>query len=102
MDDSNQKKQKDNDVFDYLAGLALANPERAVEINDILKRYKDLVEGKEANWKSTSVMRQNLRMTVKVSVPSNMDIKELLDEIKKAEARMNVDTLIVFKIEFGD
>ena len=102
MDESNKDGTGGQNVFDFLAGLALSDPEHADQYNAILKRHKNLEEGKAVSWKSTSIMRQNLRMTVKASVPSDMGIKELLEEIKKAEARMNVDTSIVFTIEFGD
>ncbi len=95
----NMSDSKDIDlVEEELAKFVEQNPTAAQQITQYMERLKSLHNGGSVNWKSTQIPKQTIRVTLKVDVPSHLEIKDLIEEMKKAESRLNQGTEFAFKI----
>lgn len=67
---------------------------------EYLKRLVGFHDG--GQWDSLSTVRkQNLLISTKISVPEYMNVGEILKELKSAQELLNKNTLITFEFKFG-
>jgi hypothetical protein len=72
------------------------------KIKVYVEKMEALKNGTGVSWTSTQYPKQALRLILRADVPSRLSVKELFEEMKKAELRLNQDSEIKYKIEFGD
>ena len=63
------------------------------------ERKEALEKGEQVAFQSTVCQKQTLRIMVKVRMPETASIKNLLAELKSAEARLNTNTEFEFKFD---
>jgi len=63
------------------------------------ERKEALKKGESMEFQSTVCQMQTLRIMVKVRMPETASIKDLLDELKRAEAKLNTNTEFEFKFD---
>ncbi len=71
--------------------------------DEIFEERKEAIEGGKAiTISSTVYQKETLKVTVKIRMPENASIKDLIEELKRAQDRLNQGTEFRFTIALED
>lgn len=99
---SNTEIKTVEDLQQYIQKCGENSPDLNDTCNLLLERINainKMTKGEESSVESTNTYQHYITLSVAVGVPSNMDIGQLLEEIKKIEALMNENSNLSFKIK---
>jgi hypothetical protein len=71
------------------------------ELKGLAEKLESLKRGEKVGWKNSFYPKQTIRVQLKIEVPESLSISDLLEELKVAEQKLNEETDLIFKIEFG-
>lgn len=86
MDSDLVLKDKLEELLEVAAKSESKDKEKVIEA---VNRLLALRKGEKATWKSTVYPKQTIRVDLKIDIPEALTIKEVLEELQRAEDTLN-------------